>query len=590
MASWWGHLSIAFMLLDFALPEGADPAAEARTAVNKGNNVGLTPLHFAVWGRRSSIMQVLLQHDADINVRSGVQIQPDILLPCPAGSTPLHLAAARGSVEICKRLLTTHYARGVEPLMLQRGSAAAAAAASVATADDPRMQINDIMQMPYQIAQRMGFAPLAMLLRPTISLARLFGELERNAPRIYGAPSLKTIATEALNRRLSAVLHRLITEAEAKAATADLIRPISVKKQSARPLPSELVVSAEEDAAAGPLTSSPVSVRSPLHAASSPQGPTTPSQVALLSSRPSSARQQRHRGSPTRSAAPLAAFAPHPEEGVLPGAVPDAEDEAGPADEEERALRAQVAQLMADPGATGPGDSDATPHASPSGEAPPSMPPTPSGPAAHDVRGSTSSLPSPPQFSMRAATSEIGYEDDEDGASQWQAKVAASQASQRGAGGQRSPVPDDDVQILEQTEGGVEEEEAPQQSTPAGPAGPVATGGREPEEQRSTPCAVDPVSVVTKTDRRDEECGVCLEALPGLQVAPCNHLLCGERTGLPFGRGVGRSDSGDPRRDALLFAFDRRWLRPQDLHVGPEEALPVPLLPLAHPQLHCALN
>jgi len=76
--------------------------------VNQVNSVGLTAVHLAVWARRSGIMQVLLQHDADIGVRSGEQLQPDILLPCIAGSTPLHLAAARGSVEISRLLLKTY--------------------------------------------------------------------------------------------------------------------------------------------------------------------------------------------------------------------------------------------------------------------------------------------------------------------------------------------------------------------------------------------------------------------------------------------------------------------------------------------------
>ena len=88
------------------------PAPSRSNCVNQGNGVGLTALHMAVWGRRSGIMQVLLQHDADISVRSGIQLQPDILLPCVSGSTPLHLAAARGSVEICKLLLKTHVGRG----------------------------------------------------------------------------------------------------------------------------------------------------------------------------------------------------------------------------------------------------------------------------------------------------------------------------------------------------------------------------------------------------------------------------------------------------------------------------------------------
>ena len=47
--------------------------------------------------------------------------------------------------------IVVQYERVVEPMMLDPSSAESALAASVAIASDPRMQINDAMQMPYQV-------------------------------------------------------------------------------------------------------------------------------------------------------------------------------------------------------------------------------------------------------------------------------------------------------------------------------------------------------------------------------------------------------------------------------------------------------
>ena len=69
---------------------------------------------------------------------------------------------------------------------------------------DPRTQSNANGHMPYQVAQRLGFFTLAMLLRPNIPIVRLFSEEERSI-RFYGPPPLKAISAEALNRHLIAV-------------------------------------------------------------------------------------------------------------------------------------------------------------------------------------------------------------------------------------------------------------------------------------------------------------------------------------------------------------------------------------------------
>lgn len=87
--------------------------------------------------------------------------------------------------------------RILEPLQLH-GSMPASLASQ-----DPRVQVNCNGHMPYQVAQRLGFFTLAMLLRPSIPILRLFSDDDR-AVRFFGPQPLKALAAEALNKMLVA--------------------------------------------------------------------------------------------------------------------------------------------------------------------------------------------------------------------------------------------------------------------------------------------------------------------------------------------------------------------------------------------------
>ncbi|GFR52870.1 hypothetical protein Agub_g15498 [Astrephomene gubernaculifera] len=206
-----GHLGVLFMLLD----EFVEPGREEELAgyVDARNHAGCTPLHYAVWGRQSGSVQVLLQHGADVlprNSRPAQELTPAVNV---VGSTPLHLAAARGHVEICRIILKTFAERVLEPLQLTEDDPQPPTLASL----DPRVQVNANGHMPYQVAQRLGFYPLAMLLRPSIPILRLFSDEER-AIRFYGPAPLRAIAAEALNKKL-------LSELDALAAAAALQEP-----------------------------------------------------------------------------------------------------------------------------------------------------------------------------------------------------------------------------------------------------------------------------------------------------------------------------------------------------------------------------
>ncbi|GIL79443.1 hypothetical protein Vretimale_18316 [Volvox reticuliferus] len=205
-----GHLGVLFMLLD----EFMDPAHEEEFNgyVDVRNHAGCTPLHYAVWGRQSGSVQVLLQHGADVMPRNSLPAQeltPPVMV---VGSTPLHLAAARGHVEICRIILKTFAERVLEPLQLSEDDPQPPTLASL----DPRVQVNGNGHMPYQVAQRLGFYPLAMLLRPSIPILRLFSDEER-AVRFYGPAPLRAIAAEALNKKLLMELDSLATGVIAQA-------------------------------------------------------------------------------------------------------------------------------------------------------------------------------------------------------------------------------------------------------------------------------------------------------------------------------------------------------------------------------------
>lgn len=84
--------------------------------------------------------------------------------------------------------------------------------------------------MPYQVAQRMGFYPLAMLLRPSIPIFRLFSDEER-AVRFYGPPPLRAITAEALNKKLMSEIDALVAAAAAAVGTKASITVEALRQQ-----------------------------------------------------------------------------------------------------------------------------------------------------------------------------------------------------------------------------------------------------------------------------------------------------------------------------------------------------------------------
>lgn len=83
LAAHYGHRQVADALLEY----GADVHARAR------NDLGATPLLWAVMGQDSALVTLLLDHGADVNDAT------------TAGSTPLHKAAVLGNTALVRLLL-----------------------------------------------------------------------------------------------------------------------------------------------------------------------------------------------------------------------------------------------------------------------------------------------------------------------------------------------------------------------------------------------------------------------------------------------------------------------------------------------------
>jgi ankyrin repeat protein len=74
--------------------------------LNRRNLAGYTALHCAAWGGHAAAVALLLDANACCNPSSDGVF--DAYMPAPPGSTPLHLAAAQGQVEVALGLLK-HY-------------------------------------------------------------------------------------------------------------------------------------------------------------------------------------------------------------------------------------------------------------------------------------------------------------------------------------------------------------------------------------------------------------------------------------------------------------------------------------------------
>jgi len=144
---------------------------------------------------------LLLQHNASLTARTANSLpeMPPLSrhMSCAPGTSPLHLAAARGHVLICRLLLQSHYERS----LALRGPEAARFARQ-----DPRAQANSAGLLPFQVAQRTGYLRLSMMLRPGLLLHRMFDM--RDAAH-HGPPSLRSLAVQALVQNLRTSAKRL---------------------------------------------------------------------------------------------------------------------------------------------------------------------------------------------------------------------------------------------------------------------------------------------------------------------------------------------------------------------------------------------
>ena len=92
-----GDLAIVKLLLSHADAVEPDDLPDARRLVNAVNLAGLTPIHFAAWRGRTSVLRALVNSGAALTAGASADSMGDV--SCNKGSTPLHLAAmkVRGS-------------------------------------------------------------------------------------------------------------------------------------------------------------------------------------------------------------------------------------------------------------------------------------------------------------------------------------------------------------------------------------------------------------------------------------------------------------------------------------------------------------
>lgn len=170
--------------------------------VNKRNLSGFTPLHYAVWSCRAGVVVPLLAAGADLSAANDRVF--DAWVPCPIGSTPLHLAVLRASVPMAL-LLLQHYMLSVS-----------AAGERAPLLDDPRHAVNLYGMNPAQLAAHRNNRQLAQLLMPTLALSRVLQVASPEATGLFSPPSLKSLAAVAVQARLAAQLDSLAALAAAE--------------------------------------------------------------------------------------------------------------------------------------------------------------------------------------------------------------------------------------------------------------------------------------------------------------------------------------------------------------------------------------
>ncbi|KAG2486634.1 hypothetical protein HYH03_014690 [Edaphochlamys debaryana] len=110
-AAYKGHVRVLEMLLGLDAASGRGDKAKRYTDLR--NEAGLMPLHFAVWAGQRAAAQALVNAKCRLNATA----HSDSLgmVTCNAGSTALHLAAMRGSLDMASFLMETWATMNAQP-------------------------------------------------------------------------------------------------------------------------------------------------------------------------------------------------------------------------------------------------------------------------------------------------------------------------------------------------------------------------------------------------------------------------------------------------------------------------------------------
>lgn len=195
-----GHAEVIRALLEKPprtgpIPEDLIPPNKPDTKlIDLQNLSGFTALHYAVWAGEMEALRALISFDATLTVKSGTMGVDWIT--CDPGATPLHLAAMKGDMELCRLLLAAY----VESIPTLQGFPARNQGRRK---PDPRRQKNRDGKLPYHLARSYRHRHILELLHPEVPYSFLF--TGRDAPeetRMYGPPRLAVIAGSALQQKL----------------------------------------------------------------------------------------------------------------------------------------------------------------------------------------------------------------------------------------------------------------------------------------------------------------------------------------------------------------------------------------------------
>ena len=181
--------------------------SEREALVGATTYSGLTALHYAAHEGHAGVAKLLLDHGADACAAADF---PDLDWgSATAGDTPLHVAAARGSLEVVRALL-----KG----FAENSGLLCPARAPPRRARDPRGVRNDQGRLAYHVALRRRHAWLSELLDPAVPIRYLLAGEAPDAGGALGPPRLAALAARALHAKLLADLEAVRAAGAAAAA------------------------------------------------------------------------------------------------------------------------------------------------------------------------------------------------------------------------------------------------------------------------------------------------------------------------------------------------------------------------------------